>query len=112
MNELDRLGRRRHPLQGRGLRPLFPKLPADVLTRSLRIAMSDSAWQRLDALTEQAVAPTRPRAIGAVVERALASLGSERPNVSLRGVCTDQRLAHADWLSWQAEKEQRLIGLH
>ena len=119
MADIDSLGRRRAPAQNRGLRPLFPTLPADVVTRSLRIAMSAPAWQRLETLADDAAAPTRPRAIGAVVERSLEQLDGHRPSLT-SGWSSDlvRTALHAeterpvDWLAWQAAKEQRLIGLH
>ena len=119
MTDMDRLGRRRAPAQNRGLRPLFPKLPADVVTRSLRIAMSAPAWQQLETLADVAVAPTRPRAIGAVVERALEQLDGDRPTLAsdwssdlVRPALHADTERPVDWLAWQAAKEQRLIGLH
>ena len=120
MTHTDSLGRRRAPAQNRGLRPLFPKLPVDVITRSLRIAMSEPAWQRLETLADDTAAPTRPRAIGAVVERALENLDDNRPSLAISGwaAVPDPEALHAgvsqpgDWLAWQAEKEQRLIGLN
>jgi hypothetical protein len=81
----DALGRRRQPTQNRGLRPLHPRLPAHLISRSIRIAMSATAWHRLDQIT----GVTRPRAIGEILERAL----QPQP----------------DWQDWQIRKEKQLL---
>ena len=119
MTGVDRLGRRREARQHRGLRPLFPKLPADILTRALRVAMSEQAWRRLDELAEAMAAPTRPRAIGAVIERALqpaeatpAETAGDHRRLPSRPRHGEGRPSDSAWLSWQAQKEQRLLGLH
>ncbi len=49
----DRLGRRRHPEQQRGLRPLHPALPQRWVSKALRVAMSDADWSRFEALARQ-----------------------------------------------------------
>jgi len=116
MTPTDSLGRRRLPGQHRGLRPLFPKLPADFETRLLRIAMSTQAWRQLEALAADPPAATRPRAIGAAIERALAH--ADAPSRRVREFALPAppatRLRHAsvhsDWLAWQFEKERRLLG--
>jgi hypothetical protein len=123
MPHTDRLGRRRHASQHRGLRSLFPKLPVDVVTRALRIAMSAQAWQQLDGLAAATDAPTAPRQLGAVIEGALAGLDraheAESTAADAEGRLAAERPLHSGprryathWLSWQAEKEQRLLGLH
>lgn len=94
MSTKDSLGRRRSPGQTRGLRPLYPPLPAGMRSRSVRVAMSDDAWGRLDRYASEAADPTGPRAVGRLIEHALAE--AERHRV-------------ADWLQWQIRKEQRLL---
>lgn len=83
----DALGRRRQPTQNKGLRPLFPKLPPNLVSRSIRVAMTATAWRRLDEAAERG--QTKPRAIGDILERAL----EPRP----------------DWQDWQIRKEKQLL---
>jgi hypothetical protein len=110
----DALGRRRLPTQHRGLRPLFPKLPANFETRLLRVAMSSDAWQRLDALVAAADAATKPRAVGAVVEELLDRTSVARRRLQHQPPFSPSRTQwdRMDWLAWQLEKEQRLLSVH
>ena len=85
----DSLGRHRRPGQNRGLRPLYPLLPASLVSRSIRVAMSKTAWARLEQQAANEAATTRPRAIGQLIERAL----EPRP----------------DWQDWQIRKEKQLL---
>ena len=64
--ERDRLGRRRSPEQGRGLRPLHPPLPEEWTSKVLRVAMPESDWERFEALAGACapMAPTQARAHG------------------------------------------------
>jgi hypothetical protein len=64
--ERDKLGRRRSPEQERGLRPLYPPLPDEWISKVLRVAMSESDWARLEALVTRhaASASTQARAHG------------------------------------------------
>jgi len=87
----DSLGRRRDPAQNRGLRPLYPRLSLGFRSQSLRIAMSEWAWGALERLTEASHEPTKPRAIGQLLERAL------------------QAHETADWQDWQIRKEKQLL---
>jgi hypothetical protein len=87
----DALGRRRAPGQERGLRPLFPQLAIGLKSKSVRVAMSDWAWAALDRLTSASHEPTKPRAIGHLLERAL------------------QAHEGADWQDWQIRKEKQLL---
>jgi hypothetical protein len=87
----DSLGRRRDPAQNRGLRPLYPRLTQGLKSRSLRIAMSDWAWSALEKLSTASHEPTKPRAIGQLLERAL------------------QAHETADWQDWQIRKEKQLL---
>jgi hypothetical protein len=81
----DALGRRRQPNQATGLRPLYPRLPDNLVSRSVRIAMSATAWARLDLVR----GITKPRAVGEILERAL----QPQP----------------DWQDWQIRKEKQLL---
>jgi hypothetical protein len=81
----DALGRRRTPTQNKGLRPLYPVLPKGLISKSIRVAMSATAWRRLD----EATGLTRPRAVGEILERALAP--------------------RTDWQDWQIRKEKQLL---
>ncbi len=85
----DALGRRRTPTQNRGLRPLYPRLPANLISKSVRIAMSKIAWARLEQTATHEHAQTTPRAIGQILERAL------EPKT--------------DWQDWQIRKEKQLL---
>ena len=85
----DALGRRRRPTQSKGLRPLYPPLPSNLISRSIRIAMSVEAWIRLEDTARRSAAQTAPRAIGEVLERALAPV--------------------PDWQDWQIRKEKQLL---
>jgi hypothetical protein len=53
--------------------------------------MSRRAWEALERAIAAARAPTRPRAIGGILERAL---GAETV---------------VDWQQWQIQKEKRLL---
>jgi hypothetical protein len=87
----DALGRRRTRDQTRGLRPLYPRLDSDEYSQSIRVAMTRRAWQALERALAGSKAPTRPRAIGDILERAL---GTSQP---------------ADWQEWQIRKEKQLL---
>jgi hypothetical protein len=56
--------------------------------------MSPAAWARLDRLTASRQAPTAPRAVGRIIERAL------------------EEQAVLDWQEWQIRKERRLLARH
>ena len=85
----DALGRRRQPTQNSGLRPLYPLLPPNLISKSIRIAMSATAWARLERALQEERATTHPRAIGQLLERAL------EPT--------------PDWQDWQIRKEKQLL---
>ncbi len=87
----DSLGRRRDPAQNRGLRPLYPRLSLGLKSVSVRVAMSDWAWAALERLVSASHEPTKPRAIGQLLERAL------------------QAHEGADWQDWQIRKEKQLL---
>jgi hypothetical protein len=74
--ERDRLGRRRSPDQERGLRPLHPPLPEEWISKALRVAMSESDWERFSALVERfaSMAPTQARAQGLAISNLLNSI--------------------------------------
>src|SRR5262249_5155739 len=92
----DSRGRRRTPGQERGLRPLFPELPGQWLSRAIRIAMPGASWAELDALTAaaQAGATTGARAAGQVLMALMAA--HER---------VDGPAGH--WLDFEREKGPR-----
>ena len=85
----DSLGRRRQPAQNRGLRPLYPRLPSGLISKSVRIAMTATAWARLDEAARRERASTAPRSIGQLLERALEPV--------------------PDWQDWQIRKEKQLL---
>ncbi len=86
----DALGRRRQPSQNKGLRPLYPPLPRSLISRSIRVAMTKTAWARLEQQAHNQRAKTQPRAIGEILERAL----QPQP----------------DWQDWQIRKEKQLLA--
>lgn len=80
MESRDSIGRKRHPQQNRGLRPLFPKLPMSYESRPVRIAMTTPAWNLVDSLMAERAQATRPRALGEIIEALLARPGPGWPN--------------------------------
>jgi hypothetical protein len=114
MANIDRLGRRRQPGQQRGLRSLFPTLPSDCQSRLMRVAMSGGAWTRLDVLVAASMAPTAPRAIGALIEQWLASHADTVQAAAGRtvpiGAPPAERDFTNDWQDWQMRKELALLA--
>src|SRR5215470_4328037 len=106
---VDRLGRRRRPAQNRGLRPLFPTLPDACQSRLLRVAMSASAWARLETLIAASAAPTPPRAIGEFMEGWL-SPAAAQPAASRAAVAQPAWEAATDWQAWQVQKELGILA--
>ena len=100
--ERDRLGRRRSPEQGRGLRPLHPPLPEEWDSRVLRVAMSGSDWEKFEALSDACapVASTQARANGLVLSSLLRSVPAPvaRPEPG-----------PLDWMDWERRKALRLL---
>lgn len=104
----DSLGRRREEGQERGLRPLYPLLPARVRSRAIRVALDESAWQRLDAHVARTNAPTGARAWGQVLAWLLSgSAARERASSAAR---ERSERAIGDWQQWQIDKERRLLS--
>src|SRR5215472_4911379 len=93
----DIAGRRRREGQERGLRPLFPRLPDQWVSRAMRVAMLAADWARFDALTTRAAegTDTGARAAG----RAL---------MVLLDTADLARAAH--WLDWEHDKARRLLA--
>lgn len=77
---------------------MHPPLPRGVRSRSLRVAMAEEAWRLLSERLETSSAPTAPRAVGEILERAL-----YRERATRTGEV-------ADWLDWQIRKESRLLA--
>jgi hypothetical protein len=98
--ERDRLGRRRSPKQERGLRPLYPLLPEEWVSKALRVAMSESDWSEFERLVALCAsrAPTQARAYGI----ALASLLQARPR-------PEPVAGPLDWMDWERRKTLRLL---
>lgn len=99
--ERDSRGRRRQPNQGRGLRPLHPKLPGEWTSRALRVAMSSEDWARFESLVggAETLAPTQARAHGMVISRLLdTSAASTKPAPG-----------PLDWMDWERQKTLRLL---
>jgi hypothetical protein len=96
----DRLGRRRHPGQERGLRPLHPTLPERWTSRALRVAMSESDWARFEALVRErgGDAPTQARAYGETLAQLIRSVPPPRPEPG-----------PFDWMDWERRKALRLL---
>jgi hypothetical protein len=98
--ERDRLGRRRSPLQERGLRPLHPPLPEEWISKVLRVAMSESDWARFENLVARcsAMASTQARAHGMVLSELLHSPAQQEPEPG-----------PLDWMDWEHRKTLRLL---
>jgi hypothetical protein len=98
--ERDRLGRRRSPLQERGLRPLHPLLPEEWVSKVLRVAMSESDWAKFETIVARcaALVPTQARAHGL----ALSGLLHAAPRPRLEP-------GPLDWMDWEREKSRRLL---
>jgi hypothetical protein len=98
--EMDRLGRRRSPDQGRGLRPLHPALPAEWTSRVVRVAMSEADWARFDDLARSwaSVDPsaTQARAYGQALAHLLLHAELARPGP-------------LDWMDWERQKTLKLL---
>ncbi len=96
--ERDRAGRRRHPLQGRGLRPIHPLLPPEWISRAIRVAMSADDWEQLDDLVaaESVQTPTQARALGGAISTLLQTARRVEARPS-------------DWMDWERQKTLRLL---
>ena len=98
--EKDRLGRRRSPDQGRGLRPLHPVLPVEWTSKAIRVAMSEADWARFEALTQlwSSIEPaeTRARAYGQALAHLLQHAGQSSPSAT-------------DWMDWERQKTLKLL---
>ena len=92
----DSRGRVRREGQERGLRPLYPRLPGEWVSRAVRIAMPAVRWAQFDALVARASDGTETAA--RVNGRVLAALMDVQ---SGRG---------PHWLDWEREKAQRLLA--
>ena len=98
--ERDRLGRKRSPEQERGLRPLHPPLPEEWISKVLRVAMSESDWNRLEALVARhgGAASTQARAHGLVLSQLLHGLPLSKAEPG-----------PLDWMDWERRKTLRLL---
>jgi hypothetical protein len=96
----DRRGRRRHPGQERGLRPLHPRLPEKWTSKAVRIAMSRDDWARFDALVRSVSpqTPTLARAHGLAIARLIDHADASRPSPG-----------PLDWMDWERQKTLRLL---
>src|SRR5262249_61833601 len=92
----DASGRLRRDGQERGLRPLYPRLPGEWVSRAVRIAMPAFAWAQFDALVSRAAAgaETGARATGRAVMALMAGDAG--------------RTAH--WLGWGRGKARGRPG--
>ena len=95
----DRMGRRRHPEQARGLRPLHPPLPDEWTSRALRVSMSEADWARFESLARSlaAAAPTQARAYGLALSTLMHS--ANVPHLEREPL---------DWMDWERRKTLRL----
>jgi hypothetical protein len=100
--ERDCRGRRRHPGQERGLRPLHPLLPQQWTSKALRVAMSQADWAHFEALVQRALplAPTQARAQGMVIARLM-----DRSAAAGSGLAPGP----LDWMDWERQKAIRLL---
>jgi hypothetical protein len=98
--ERDRLGRRRSPLQERGLRPLHPLLPEEWVSKVLRVAMAESDWAQFETLAARyaSVAQTQARAHGLLLSGLLHAV--RRP---------EAEPGPLEWMDWERRKTLRLL---
>ncbi len=98
--ERDRLGRRRSPLQERGLRPLHPPLPDEWVSKVLRVAMSESDWAHFEALAARyaSAVPTQARAHGLLLSSLLHAVPPP-----------EAEPGPLDWMDWERRKTLRLL---
>ena len=98
MTRLDAMGRRRTRDQERGLRPLYPQLPENWMSRAMRVSMPASGWRLFDALVAQATADTQTgaRAVGQTLMSLMTSRAMTTPEVH--------------WLDFEGQKAARLLG--
>ncbi len=96
----DRMGRKRHPDQVRGLRPLHPPLPEEWTSRALRVTMSEADWARFESLARSlaAAAPTQARAYGLALSTLMHSANVPHPEPY-----------PLDWMDWERRKTLRLL---
>ena len=100
--ENDSLGRRRHPDQTRGLRPIHPVLPCHWLSKVIRVAMSQEDWERFESLVRHTStqSPTQARAHGVVISGLIEEATASRTH-------TDP--GPLDWMDWERKKTLRLL---
>jgi hypothetical protein len=98
--ERDRMGRRRHPEQERGLRPLHPPLPDEWTSKPLRVTMSEADWARFEALARSlsGAVPTQARAYGLAISTLMHEANLPRPEPG-----------PLDWMDWERRKTLRLL---
>ena len=98
--ERDRLGRRRRPEQGRGLRSLHPRLPEKWVSKALRVAMPESDWERFEELADACapIAGSQARANGMALSSLIHSAPLSRPEPG-----------PLDWMDWERRKTLRLL---
>ncbi len=82
------------------MRPLHPPLPEEWISKALRVAMSESDWERFAALVDRfaAMAPTQARAHGLALSNLLNSARASRPEPG-----------PLDWMDWERRKTLRLL---
>lgn len=91
------MGRRRTQGQERGLRPLYPQLPENWVSRAIRVSMPASSWRFLDGLVARAAEETQTgaRAVGQVLM------------TLMRAEAATAREPH--WLDFERQKAARLL---
>jgi hypothetical protein len=78
---------------------LHPPLPEEWISKVLRVAMSESDWNRLEALVARhgGTASTQARAHGLVLSRLLQGFSVPEPGP-------------LDWMDWERRKAIRLLA--
>jgi hypothetical protein len=92
----DSSGRLRRDGQERGLRPLYPRLPGEWVSRAARITMPAFAWAQFDALVARAAAG--------------AETGARATGRAVMALMTEDAARTVHWLDWEREKARRLLG--
>jgi hypothetical protein len=84
--------------QERGLRPLYPVLPDEWISKALRVAMSQADWVQFDALVARyaAMAPTHARASGLALSSLLRAEQPPEPGP-------------LNWMDWERRKTLQLL---
>ena len=79
---------------------MHPLLPEEWISKALRVAMSESDWERFESLVRHhaAMAPTQARAHGLALASLMHSVPVPQPEPG-----------PLDWMDWERRKTLRLL---